>query len=31
MENINTVDIRLINEKIAAESAFIDVLTKEMH
>ncbi|PID67796.1 MAG: ATPase [Flavobacteriia bacterium] len=30
MENINTVDIRLINEKIAAESAFIDVLTKEM-
>ncbi len=29
-ENINTVDIRLINEKIAAESAFIDVLTKEM-
>ena len=30
MEQATNVDIRLINEKIAAESAFIDVLSKEM-
>ncbi|TRZ45880.1 AAA family ATPase [Robertkochia solimangrovi] len=31
MEQESTIDISLINEKIAKESAFIDVLTREMN
>jgi MoxR-like ATPase len=30
-ENITTVDIRAINEKIERESAFVDLLTREMN